>query len=219
MDKLKHTIIKMLKETLPNVTVSDTPFVENITSSTLKLLFKEQIDDNTIKVIDYDKYVDYMLEEVPNIENITEVVINSIKYNVTEYNSEEGILVLDNKVSNLLEYNDVIELEQKLEVKEDFIYYYSPNGYSKTLNGNVVEYYNRQHLDIFIVNDEHNDKVGYYKKTLGKLFNRNFVLYDEESKTKEVAYVVSQLSFSISEYNVSNKILRGSMLIKTYSYE
>lgn len=233
MDRIKFTIMTMLKREFPNITITDTPIDNQIESKQIKLpkmLVKEKIDDINIKVVDYDSYTRFSVDEVPMLTedyllNKT-IVVNEGKYRVIKWDSKEGVVTTDTKIySDLFEYNDVVEIldesnDLSTTIEKDFMFCYSPFGYNKTIDGRLVEYYNRYHIDIFINDDLHNDTIAMYRSRIGKLFNRNFLILDEKgNKTKETVYMVTQLSFNMSEYNISNKIIRGSMLLKTYSYE
>ena len=75
-------------------------------------------------------------------------------------------------------------------------------------------------MDIFIYDDPNNDKVFEYNERIRKLFNRDFQLLDKDNnKLKKTAYIYNQSTFDMSEYNISNKIVRSSMLIKTIEKE
>lgn len=228
MNDLKYTIINMLKNKL-DILITNTPINNEYDIDNLmlpRLLFKKYIGDNfnIIQVINYDKYVNYRSEEVEKFNNIDISGLKLIDNNgnilpIKKYDNDIGVIYLDSDIKNLLEYNDTFCLsdsEYNCNKKDkDFIYVYSAYNYSNTMNKNTVEHYDRINIDIFIYNDL-DTKSDYYCNVIHKLFERDFIIYNKDGKKVNVAHIQTQLSFSLSEYNISNKILRGTMLIKTY---
>lgn len=217
--KTKSTIIRMLKNEFPNIEVTDTPIDVGMEDTNSELLCAKKIDNNNIKVIDSGAYFNYRKEEIPILENIvgTKVVLNNKEYEITQWNEENGVVSLTPEINSIYEYNDVLKITSNPKAK-DFILCYAPYQYSKTKNYNLVENYQRFHIDVFIQDDLNNNKIAMYTTKIGRLFNRDFVVLDENNKkTKESIYIASQLYFDIGDYNITNKILRGSMLLKTYS--
>lgn len=229
MSDLKYTIMNMLK-TQFDILVTDAPINNGKKKDDFmlpSLLFKKYYDDThtRIQVIDYDKYVNYRKEEIQTFDNF-----NVYRYYLTkedgtsvfikEYDTNIGAMETFEPIENLLEYNDklyVLKSSEQVDEKEkDFIYVYSAYNYANTMNKNTVAYYNRINIDIFLYDDEDNHKVDYYCDIIHKLFERDFNIYDDDGKKIDTAYIQTQLSFNMSEYNISNKILRGSMLIRTY---
>ena len=222
---MTNTLIQMIRKALPNVVVSDKPLKENNDKvQTQKLLFVRYETDTKIKVIDYEAYESYGQENNLIIDNIEGKFINyeNKKYKVLSY--ADGVIELSEKIEGLYEYNDILELTEEINIsnkeEKDFIFVYSGYNYSNTRNYVYVDYFFRYNIDIFIYNDEDNSKIAYYSKVLGKLFNRDFFKLDIEGKpTKEMLYVQNQLTFGLTEYNISNKIIRGSILLKYSSKE
>lgn len=234
MDLLKFTIMEKLRAEFPTIVVSDTP-INNVKPQPKerkipKLLFIEYCDDKfkQLKVVDYEDYNKYMKETIPNLDNIklTDCTLNhgKTKAKILKWDNETGIITISKAMKNLYEYNDILEVLYKNEdttsesnLNNEFIMCYSAYNYTKTLNKNIVEYYTRFNIDVFINDDLHNDKISEYSKRIHKLFNRDFKLIDENKEdTRKTVYVVTPLSISMSEYNINNKILRGSMLLRTY---
>lgn len=234
MSTLKYTVMQMLKKEFSDLLITDTPI--NNESKTKeykfpKVLFKEYKDSECklIQVIDYETYDKYLKEEVPdflgkNIYGYNLCLDNNIKSKILNYDDNIGVFELETPIKNLYEYNDMLYiLDNYTDVEEstdDFIFVYSTYSYAKTLNANTVENYVRINMDVFIYDDPNNDKVFEYNERIRKLFNRDFQLLDKDNKKlKKTAYIYNQSTFDMSEYNVSNKIVRSSMLIKTIEKE
>lgn len=222
---MTNTLIYMIKQALPNVIVSDRPLkkIEN-NIQTQKLLFVKYETDTKIKVIDCEAYESYGQENNLIIDNIKGKYINyaNKKYKVLSY--KDGVIELSEKIVGLYAYNDILELTDEISIsnkeEKDFIFVYSGYNYSNTRNYVYVDYFFRYNIDIFVYNDEDNSRITYYSKVLGKLFNRDFFKLDNTGKpTNEMLYVQNQLTFGLTEYNISNKIIRGSMLLKYTSKE
>lgn len=221
LDNLKNTIMYKIKKEFKDIKVTDTPINNNKETKEYKfptLLFKSYVDDNydKINVIDYDVYNKYLKEHIlNNINNTNYVYYNDFKYKILNY--ENGVLYLEKPIKNLHEYNDILYLNDAKEINEDFIFVSSPYTYSDRLNYNTLIVYRRFNFDIFIYEDLHNDKIEFYTSKLHNLFSRDFFVLDNDYKeTKTMAYIQTNLNFDISEYNITNKILRGSILIKVY---
>lgn len=225
-DELKQTIIKMMRWKL-DVSILESPTqspIKNKKSSFPKLLFKSYYKGlkKKINVIDYDKYDMYGIKQIPNIEQDIKgmyVIYNRNKYKIVKYS--DGLLELETDILNLSEYNDMLTIEEcESEVKEkDFIIVTCPYNFNKTLNANTVENYRKFQIDIFIYNDTDENKVAYYTDKIHKIFERDFQILDNKDlKIKgQFAYIYQQLSFDVVEYNITNKIVRGTMLIRTYN--
>lgn len=224
-DELKQTIIKMIQWDI-DIPVLDSPIENNVTNKKFKfpiLLFKSYYrnEKHIINVIDYKYYDKFGKEKIPKIKQSLKgmyVICNNQKYKIVEYNN--GKLELETNIYNLSEYNDMIVIEEENEeIKKDFILITSPYNYNRTMNANTVENFRRFQIDIFLYNDLDEDKVTYYTKKLHKIFERDFQILDRYSLkiNGQFAYIQDQLSFDIPEYNISNKIVRGSMLIRTYN--
>lgn len=234
MSALKYTVMQMLKKEFPDLLITDTPINNETKTKEYKfptVLFKEYKDSECklIQAIDYETYDKYLKEEVPyflgkNIYGYNLCLDNNIKSKILNYDDNIGVFELETPIKNLYEYNDMLYvLDNYTDVEEetdDFIFVYSTYGYAKTLNANTVENYIRINMDIFIYDDPNNNKVFEYNERIRKLFNRDFQLLDQDNnKLKKTAYIYNQSTFDMSEYNISNKIVRSSMLIKTIEKE
>lgn len=234
MSTLKYTVMQMLKKEFPDLLITDTPINNETNTKEYKfpiVLFKEYKDSECklVQVIDYETYDKYLKEKVPyflgkNIYGYNLCLDNNIKSKILNYDDNIGVFELETPIKNLYEYNDMLYvLDNYTNVEEeidDFIFVYSTYSYAKTLNANTVENYIRINMDIFIYDDPNNNKVFEYNEKIRKLFNRDFQLLDQDNnKLKKTAYIYNQSTFDMSEYNVSNKIVRSSMLIKTIEKE
>lgn len=217
MSALKNTIMDMLRNKL-QISITD-KLNDNKDKNELSqvVLFKEYISDNELRIVDYDIYIKYGKDKIPTIDNLEGASLfkeNGEETIIKRY--ENGILELELPLYNLLEYNDKLYISSPSEINNDFIYIHSAYNYARTMNQNTIEYFRRFNIDIFIYDDDEERKVDYYSEVIHSLFERSFVIRDEYKNIVDVAHIQSQLSFNVTEYNLSNKILRGSMLIKTY---
>lgn len=225
-DELKQTIIKMIQSNV-DIPVLDSPIEKSVTNKQFKfpiLLFKSYYRNqkNKINVIDFEKYDKYSRVEIPKIKQPIEgmyILCNSQRYKIVAYNN--GILELETDINNLSEYNDMLIIDGIDEgiVDKDFILVTSPYNYNNTMNYNTVENFRRFQIDLFLYHDLNEDKNTYYTKKIHKIFERDFQILNKDNiKIRgQFAYIQQQLSFDLVEYNLSNKIVRGSMLIRTYN--
>ena len=221
---VKKTMMNMLNKEFPNIVVTDTPIDNDRDSSNSKLLFAGYGDSkNIIKVIDYDNYRNFSKETIPTIDKNDligkNLVFNNKEYKINDYNN--GVLTLSDNIYNLYEYNDYFDNLEEVNLNKDYIMVYSIYNFSKTLNKNIVAIYMRFNIDIFINDDLHNDKVNEYSSKIRKLFNRDFVILNEKNNkgNEDFAYIENPINFRVSEYNITNKILRGSILLRIYKNE
>lgn len=228
-DELKYTIIKMIQKQL-NITVLDSPVEKNINNKKYEfpiLLFKSYYNNNEknkFNIIDYEKYDTYGIEEMPNLDiSIIKdmyVIFDGQRYKIINYNN--GVLEIDTVINNLSAYNDMFMIEsfgEDIDLTKDYIIVSSPYSYDNRIDYNTVENFRRFQIDIFLYNDLNDSKVTYNTQEIQRLFNRDFQILDKSGNKikKQFAYIQSNLTFDIVEYNISNKIVRGSMLIRTYN--
>lgn len=226
-DNLKNTIIKMLQSKL-NIPILNSPIEKppkNKKFTFPLMLFKSYVNDskNKINVILYEDYDKYNKTTIPIINNNLDnlyVDINNTLYKIKNYN--DGVLELEENVDNLSEYNDfinIVEENEKNIFNKDFIIVTSPYNYNKTMNLKTVVNFRRFQIDLFLYDDLDEKKYMYYTTIIHKLFERDFQILDKNNnKIKgQFAYIHNQLSFDVREYNISNKIISGSMLIRTYN--
>lgn len=226
-DELKQTIIKMIQKEL-NISVLDSPIEKNVKNKEYKfpiLLFKSYYKGNKNKfnIIDYTKYDLYNSEEIPKIKTSIKnmyIVFENHRYKIINYNN--GVLEIETNINNLSSYNDIFIIEdfgEHIDTNKDYIIVSSPYSYDNRIDYNTVENFRRFQIDIFLYNDLNDSRITYYTKVIQKIFNRDFQILDKSNNkiNRQFAYIHSQLNFDIVEYNISNKIVRGSMLIRTYN--
>lgn len=226
-DELKYTIIKMIQQKL-NISILDSPIENKISSKEYKfpiLLFKSYHKNikNKFNVIDYEKYDIYGIEDIPNINvSIKDmyIVFENHRYKIINYNN--GVLEIDTDIDNLSNYNDAFIIEsfgEDLDTTKDYIIVSSQYSYDNRIDYNTVENFRRFQIDLFLYNDLHDNKSTYYIKEIQKIFDRDFQILDKNGKkiNRQFAYIHSNLYFDVVEYNMTNKIIRGSMLIRTYN--
>lgn len=226
-DELKYTIIKMIQQKL-NISILDSPIENKINSKEYKfpiLLFKSYHKNikNKFNVIDYEKYDIYGIEDIPNINvSIKDmyIVFENHRYKIINYNN--GVLEIDTDIDNLSNYNDAFIIEsfgEDLDTTKDYIIVSSQYSYDNRIDYNTVENFRRFQIDLFLYNDLHDNKSTYYIKEIQKIFDRDFQILDKNGKkiNRQFAYIHSNLYFDVVEYNMTNKIIRGSMLIRTYN--
>lgn len=226
-DDLKQTVVKMIKKEI-DIPVLVSPIEttnKDKNKQYPKLLFKSyDLDSYTrFNVINYDIYDKYNREEIPIFDYSViglYILCCGKEYKIVGYS--KGILEIDAPILNLSEYNDEIIIKEEginIQDSKDYILVTCPYNYDRTMNANTITNFRRFQLDIYIYNDISEDKIIYYSKILNKLFARDFQIIDKNNKKikGQIAYIYSQLTFDVTEYNITNKILRGSMLIKTYN--
>lgn len=148
------------------------------------------------------------------------VIFDGQRYKIINYNN--GVLEIDTVINNLSAYNDMFMIEsfgEDIDLTKDYIIVSSPYSYDNRIDYNTVENFRRFQIDIFLYNDLNDSKVTYNTQEIQRLFNRDFQILDKSGNKikKQFAYIQSNLTFDIVEYNISNKIVRGSMLIRTYN--
>lgn len=226
-DELKNTIIKMIQQKL-DIKVTDSPIGKKLKNKEFQFpifLFKSYYRNTKHKfnVIDYEKYDTYGIEDIPKIDFSIKnmyIIYENQRYKIISYNN--GVLEIETDINNLSKDNDTFVIEtfgEDINVEKDFILVSSPYSYDNRLDYNTVENFRRFQIDIFVYNDLHDNKNIYYRKEIQKIFDRDFQILDKNGKkiNKQFAYIQSQLYFDVVEYNASNKIIRGSMLIRTYN--
>lgn len=226
-DDVKYTIMYMLKKN--GYVVTDTPidFDKKMPLNTTlpNILFKSYNDDYAkINIIDYDYYSKYGEEKIPNFDiDIVNsyLIIDDYKSKIIDYDKNIGMVTVEKMLDKtLFPYNDILYIsidDNKIKKKEDIIFLSSSYSYMVNKNINVIEYYRRFNFNIFIFNDMGDDKVTEYITSLYNIFERDFPLLNENYKmSKKYGYIVNPLTFDITETNITNKILRGSILIRTY---
>lgn len=229
-DNMKYTIMKMIEDGL-GIKVVDAPLKqlpqESDTREYPKLLFKSYVGDSItdFNVIDYNSYDMYDKEVVPQLEGIVGLSVyntsNRLSSKIVGY--DNGILNTETGVgAKMYKYSDELVIMQSEEDKEgeknDYVIVSSIYNFNKTLTGSVVEEYRRFDIMLFTYDDLNADKSNSIMRKLQDVFKRDFILMDNTGKkTRECVYISNQLKFDISEYNITNRVIRGSMLLKTYT--
>lgn len=223
-DSIKETIKKMIKDTLGNdITITDV-LNKKQEFNNYKVLFNSYVDNDKskIKIISYEEY-DVYGKEVPPVfaSSIVGLFIynDNISYKISDY--DNGILTLENEIDGMKKnINELIisSSEPSGNDDTDMILISSIYNFNKTLSKILVENYRRFDIVYYVYNDENENKANYFMNKIGNIFNRDFFLINEKNETtKELCYIQSQLRFELSEYNISSRIIRGTMLVKTYN--
>lgn len=226
-DDIKYTIMYMLNKN--GYIVTDTPIDFDkkmpLNIEFPNILFKSYDEDYTkINIIDYDYYNKYGEEKIPNfdIDIINNyLILDNIKVRIIDYDKEFGTITTDKVLSKtLFPYNDMLYIsvdDEEIKKNEDVIFLSSSYSYMVNKNINVIEYYRRFNFNVFIFDDIGDNKAIEYMKSLYSIFERDFPLLDKNYEmTKKYGYIANPLTFDITETNITNKILRGSILIRTY---
>ena len=224
-DSLKETIKYKISQVLDipvKDSVIDTKKPTGM-SSYPKMLFKSYISETEIQVIDYDTY-DIKGREVPPIlDNVVGLYICNAtkKSEIVAYDESKGVITLaDNQLgSKMVEYINelIIETDNQVEDTEDYILITSLHNFSRRLNNNLVEDYRRFQIGVFCNEDPNENKCNYYMEILRRDFDRDFQIVDSDfKKTKDTAYVYSPIKFDVEENGKLNRVVYGSVMIKTY---
>ncbi|MGL5985125.1 MAG: hypothetical protein ACRCZ1_07735 [Cetobacterium sp.] len=192
-----------------------------------RMLFKGyDVDSITdFNVIEYESYDMYDKEVVPNLDNIVGLSVyntsNRLSSKIVGY--DNGIMKTEVGVgAKMYKYSDELIIARTEDDKEskndDYVLVSSIYNFNKTMTGASVEEYRRFDIMLFTYDDLNADKSNYLMRELQRVFNRDFMLLGENGeKTKQCAYISSQLRFDIGEYNITNRVIRGSMLLKIYT--
>ena len=204
---LKTTIMEMIKEEL-NIEVVDTPIVNGEKTSE-SLLFVGYIDDlkNKFKVINYNEYDLYGKEVIVPDLVIESVTIDNIEYKVTDYDGRQGILELDEEIHRLMPYEDKIDLSI---VGKEFILVTSPYSYTRRLSKSLINYYYRYQFDLFLYDEVNEDRLDDMINKLHNLFSVDFSI----DKSNSYAFIQSPLTFKRMEFLNTDKVVRGSILLR-----
>lgn len=186
------------------------------------MLFLEYLEENKIKVIDYQQYDKKGINVAPKLEDIIGLYICNAtnKSEILDYDGIKGVITLaDNHLGlDMVEYMDELIIEQEVQPKEikDYIFVTSLSNFSKRLNHNVVEDYRRFEIGIFCYDDENENKCNYYMDVLKSEFDTDFEILDSDTKAKKMAYIFNPLKFNVTINGEENRVVYGSIMIKTY---
>ena len=206
---LKTTIMEMIKNEL-RIEVVDTPIVDGEKTSQ-SFLFVDYVDGlkNKFKVINYNEYDLYGREVIVSDMAIESVTIDGTNYKVSSYDGRKGILVLEEEIHRLMPYEDKIDL---MTVGNEFVLVTSPYSYTRRVNRNTIEYYHRYQFDLFLYDESSEDKLDYIIDKLHMLFSVDFSIDNSNS----YAFIQSPLTFKRIEFLNTDKVVRGSILLRTY---
>lgn len=219
-DILKESIISKIRKIL-DIPVRDNILHEDSKNdkqfSFPKLLIKNIISENEIEVIDFKSYDEMGLETIPSLKNTIGLYlcIDDNRFLITDY--VDGIIVLENEISNtIVEYVDVCEIVsenacEKTEIN-DYVYVSSISNFGRRLNYKLTETYRRFEIGIFCYNDPNESKCNYYMEKLRDEFSFDFKLIE----SNELAYIFNPIKFDIVENGRLNRVIYGSIMIKTY---
>lgn len=222
--------VDILKETIKNKirSVLDIPVVDTIieekdylteVNEYPKLLISEIVDSKTIRVINYDKYDKMGIEEIPILNDIVGLYVcnATTKYLIESY--DNGIMVLEGEsMDSMVEYIDELTIESndsdggKLKKDMDYIYVTSLHNFNRKLNYSVSEVYRRFEIGVFCYNDPDESKCNNYMEILRDVFDSDFELLN----TKDFAYIFNPIKFDIENNGKINRVVYGSIMIKTY---
>lgn len=220
IDILKETIKHKINNVL-NIPVKDTIVTEDKLEDKKikfpKLLVSEKIDSNTIKVIDLHKYDTMGVEETPVLKDIVGLYVcnTTVKSLVKSY--DNGIIMLeDDIIDSIVEYIDEFTIESsdedcKIENK-DYIYITSLHNFNRKLNYNVSEVYRRFEIGLFCYDDPDESKCNKYMDILRDEFESDFKLLN----SNDSAYIFNPMKFDVVENGKLNRVIYGSIMIRTY---
>lgn len=218
VDNLKNTIIKKIKSKV-DIPVKDNLLEDSTELENIKFLIKNKIDDNKIEVISYDMYDVYGKEIHPEFSDVNDLVvkIGESKFNVINY--REGILDLEGSLEgvDIHEHYTTLEIVGKVNTEklEDYIYVSSLHAFNKRLNATTNEYYRRFEIGVFVYNDPCQNKCRKYLKQISSAINKDFNIIDDEGKNIDYAYIFNPMKFDVEENGKLNRVLYGSIMLKT----
>lgn len=226
-DILKENIKNKISKVVDIPVLDSVKETDNLPSLQPKLeypmmLFLEYLEENKIKVIDYQQYDKKGINVAPKLEDIIGLYICNAtnKSEILDYDGIEGVITLaDNHLGlDMVEYMDELIIEQEVQPKEikDYIFVTSLSNFSKRLNHNVVEDYRRFEIGIFCYDDENENKCNYYMDVLKSEFDTDFEILGSDTKAKKMAYIFNPLKFNVTINGEENRVVYGSIMIKTY---
>ncbi|MGL5100827.1 MAG: hypothetical protein ACRC6B_12500 [Fusobacteriaceae bacterium] len=220
-DYLKGTIMNKIRSCLDikvtDIVIPKDEDIETKIAEFPKLLFIGYEGDNGIKVADLDYFINYGTYEQPVLENVEGLSIYNMGRESTIVSWEGNILTLtDNGLGSdmIVDIDELVIGSPVEEGTEDYIYVKSLHNLSKRLNKLTVEDFRRFEIGIFVYEDSNENKSNYYMSELRGEFDEDFTIKEAE-RTKS-AYIQSPLKFEVTEDGKTNRIIYGSIMIKTY---
>lgn len=229
IDLVKKTLVKMIKElNLNDIEISDGHIesTENTeTRSHPKMFFKKMIDTKNIQVVDFEQYDLYDIEEVPVIiGDISGIEIQFDNKDVgiiaSSYDPINGVITIEDELLSevVFELSTIVtfkETGRKSDCKNK-LEIYPISTINVVHNKNITSKVRRYDLMLFTVGDSNGDIVDYYSDEIQKVLRRDFVLLDNSGdKTRSVVYIEDPCRFDLIEYNKDNRVVRGTILLKT----
>lgn len=222
----------MIKDVV-NIPVTDSkievPTIEK-EEVTYKVIFDSYVDNDTtkLKILDYNK-LDLLGVKTPPIFNIDiqgfYVFSENSSSEILSYDDKIGILSLKNELGSILE-GQISELTIKVdetmpnESVSDYIYVRSLHNINRRLNIPNRELYRRFEIGIFCYSDANEDKANYYMEKIRTALDRNFPIYDSNSKEErnkiDDAYITNPLKFEVVEDGKLDRVVYGTIMVQTY---
>jgi len=207
-----------------------------------KIIFNTTDDEGYLSFIDSDMYTrqkkkeqvnliakikeykqslgTYTEEELDNITSCkiyTEADIDT-KYTLNsttdeyKYEKQEDIPQLFEGYSEF-----ILDLTDDEDVQQDKLILNIISNYSVPRNGVLTAYYTRVDLSLYTYNDITGEKTNKLVLDIIERLQRNFMAVDEnDTPTKNILYIEDGLNFSLTEFNIDNRVSLGTLLIKNY---
>ena len=220
-DNIKYTIQRKIEELGIPVKLS---YIEDLDEPPIgdfpKLLFDESVGDG-FKVIDFESYDKFGRVVEPNLIDIVGLFMctDTVTSEIVDYT--DNIITLKEPINkSMVKYMSELTIQKgthREDINGDYCFISSLFSRTKRLNAIVVEHYRRYEIGIFCKNDEDEAKMYRYMTQLGDIFDKDFVILDSKGEpTKEIAYIFTPLKFDITEHGRQDRLIYGSMMIKTY---
>ncbi|MGL4999673.1 MAG: hypothetical protein ACRC5T_11950 [Cetobacterium sp.] len=219
-DILKETIKNKLERVL-DIPVKITTLKQKIETRDIfpKMIFMERVGDLMIRVVDYEIYDKMGVEKPPVLENIVGLYICNAtsKSLISSYDEVNGIVVTETELAPMVESIDelIIESEAESTDTEDCVYITSLHSFNNRKSANLVEVFRRFELGLFCYDDDDEAKCNHYMELIRDEFDKDFQL-EYETKRGNTAYINSPMRFDVVENGKLNRIVYGSIMLKTY---
>jgi hypothetical protein len=225
IDLVKKTIIKKLKDlNLSGITIMDGSLQKEVVQQETKnALFVESIDSVSIKVIDLEEYIVFGLETIVDfVGDISGFELQVDGKNtgciVSSYDPINGIIVVDKEITEkLFKYATTISLaELSTEEEINRVEVSAVSTMVSAKNKNISYKTRRYDMMMFVHDDENGDLTNYYVDSIQSALSRDFPLLNSSGQaTKCIVYISDSCRFDILQYNKTNRVMRGTILLKT----